>query len=96
MIFIRYFTGKCCSGCIVKDGENFDGFVQVADWRDFYTCGHLAKRQRGLGRVAVEGDLWKVIYGLNLLLSCFSGTYPREGFRASGMLRMYEQLSHVS
>ena len=31
--------------------------MQVANTIDCYTCGHVAKDHKGLGRVAVEGDL---------------------------------------
>lgn len=46
------------SGCVGSEACKCSQFVQVANTRDCYACGHLAKEQIGLGRVAVEGDLW--------------------------------------
>ncbi len=40
-------------------------FVQFPGIRDCYTCGHLARDHKGLGRISVEGQQVK---GLRLLL----------------------------
>jgi len=42
------------SGCVGSEACKCSQFVQVANTRDCYACGHLAKEQIGLGRVAVE------------------------------------------
>ena len=46
------------SGCVGSEACKCSQFVQVANTRDCYTCGHLAKEHKGLGRVGVEGYLW--------------------------------------
>lgn len=46
------------SGCVGSEACKCTQYVQVAKTNDCYTCGHVAKDHKGLGRVAVEGDLW--------------------------------------
>ena len=56
------------SGCVGSEACKCTQYVQVAKTNDCYTCGHVAKDHKGLGRVAVEGDLWN-----ESSLSCFPG-----------------------
>ena len=46
------------SGCVGSLACKCSQYVQLANTIDCYTCGHLGRDHKGLGRVAVEGDLW--------------------------------------
>ena len=57
ILFPSYFQ-EAMSGCVGSEACKCSQYVQVANTIDCYTCGHVGRDHKGLGRVAVEGDLW--------------------------------------
>ena len=56
-LFPLYFQ-EAMSGCVGSEACKCSQYVQVPNTFDCYTCGHVGRDHKGLGRVAVEGDIW--------------------------------------
>lgn len=55
--FVLIYIQEALSGCTGSDGCQCKQFVKVAYTADCYSCGHLGKHHKNVGRISVEGAI---------------------------------------